>query len=140
LSKDILGPYTTFTVNGTDLSQWCHACSIEDTRNQVDVTGFGEAFVENINGLRTAQVTASFWQDYVAGGPDATLQPLYANQTVGTVKITPNTQLTGSSAVVYTLTTKLSGWSPVTGSPGDAPSTDVTFVNSGTVGMQRGTV
>ncbi len=135
MAKQLLGPNTRITVNGTDLSQWCHNCTLEDTANQVDVTGFGEPYSEFIQGMKTAQITGSFWQDYAASGPDATLSPLYYNNLAGTVKVTPDT----TGTVVYTLVSKLEGWSPVSGAAGDANSIDVTFTSFGTAGLTRGT-
>jgi hypothetical protein len=135
VAKQLLGPLTKITVNGTDLSQWAHSITLEDSANQVDVTGFGETYSEFIQGQKTAQITASFWQDYASGGPDATLSPLYYNNGAGTVKVTPDT----SGTVVYTMVSKLEGWSPASGGVGDANSIDVTFSNFGTLGLTRGT-
>lgn len=135
MAKQLLGPLTKITVNGTDLSQWCHSVTLEDTANQVDVTGFSETYSDFIQGMKTAQITASFFQDYAASGPDATLSPLYYNNTAGTVKVTPDT----SGTVTYTMISKLEGWSPVSGAVGDANSIDVTFTNFGTAGLTRGT-
>lgn len=135
MSKQVLGPLTQITVNGVDLSQWCHSVTIEDSANPVDVTGFGETYSEFAQGLKTAQITASFFQDMAASGPDVTLYPLYVNNTAGTVKVKPDT----SGTVVYTMITKLEGYSPVAGGVGDSNSIDVTFTNTGTAGLTRGT-
>ncbi len=123
MAKLVLGPHTTFSVNGTDLSSWVHNVTVEDTTNPVDVTGFGEPYAEFAQGLKTAQITASFFQDYVSGGPDQTLSPLYYNSTAGTVKVNADS----SGTVIYTMVTKLQGYSPISGGVGDADSIDVTF-------------
>lgn len=135
MAKQLLGPNTKITVNGTDLSQWCTQISLEDTANQVDVTGFSETYSEFIQGLKTAQITATFVQDMASGGPDATLYPLYANNTAGTVKVNPDT----SGTTVYTMVTKLEGWSPVSGAVGAANEIQTTFSNFGTAGLTKGT-
>ncbi len=136
MAKLVLGPNTTFSVNGTNLSSWVHNVTVEDTANPVDVTGFGEPYSEFAQGMKTAQITASLFQDYVSGGPDNILAPLYFNNTAGTVKVNADS----SGTVIYTMVTKLQGYSPISGGVGDADSIDVTFTNFGTAGLTRGTV
>ncbi len=135
MAKQVLGPPSTFTVNGTDLSQWCTNVTIEDSREEVDVTGFGTSFREFVPGLRDSTITATFVMDYVSGGPDQVLGPLYFNQTAGTVKINPDT----AGTVVYTQVSKVYNWPPVNGGPGEVSTADVTFRNFGTAGLTRGT-
>lgn len=135
MAKQVLGPVSKVTVNSVDLSQWVTNVTLEDSKEEVDVTGFGESYREFIPGLGDASLTVTFLQDTASGGPDATLYPLYANNTAGTVKVTPNT----SGTIVYTLVSKLYSWPPVSGGVGDANTIDVTFRNSGTAGLTRGT-
>jgi hypothetical protein len=136
MAKHVLGPDSTVTVNGTDLSQWVTNVTVEDSAEEVDVTGFSEDFREYTRGLRDMSVTVTFLQDYAAGGPDATIQPLYDGDLAGTVKVNP--QVTGGT-VVYTAVSKPYGWSPVSGAVGAANSIDVTFRNASTLGLTRGT-
>lgn len=136
MSKMVLGPLTKITVNGTDLSQWCNQVTLSDSGDKVDVTGFGETYREFVVGLKDAEVTANFNQDFASGGPDATLSPLYYNNTSGTVKITPDT----SGTVVYTMVSKLYEWGPVNGAVGAENTVSATFGNFGTAGLTRGTV
>ena len=135
MAKQVLGPASTFTFNGTDLSQYVTNISIEDTREEVDVTGLSQTYREYATGLGDASVTVTFVQDTAAGGPDATIYPSYANSTAGTIKFKANT----SGTIVYTLIGKPYSWPPVSGGPGDSNTIDVTFRNSGTAGLTRGT-
>lgn len=135
MSKQVLGPNTQITVNGTDLSQWCGNVTLEDSADEVEVTGFSETYKEFLPGLKDSTLTATFFQDFASGGPDAILSPLYYNNTAGTVKVKPDT----SGTVVYTMVSKLYSWPPVSGGVGDANSIDVTFRNFGTAGLTRGT-
>lgn len=135
MAKQVLGPLTQITVNGTDLSQWCTNVTIEDSADEVDVTGFGETYREFIPGLKDSSINATFINDVASGGPDATLAPLYYNNLAGTVKVKPDT----SSTVVYTQVSKLYAWPPVTGGPGEANTVDAVFRNFGTAGLTRGT-
>lgn len=135
MAKQILGPASTFTWNGTDLSSYVANITLEDTRDEVDVTGFSETYREYIAGLGDATCTVTFFQDQGSGGPDATIYPSYVNQTAGTLKFKAAT----SGTIVYTLVAKPYSWPPVSGGPGDANTIDVGFRNSGTAGLTRGT-
>lgn len=135
MAKIVLGPNTQFTVNGTDLSDHVSNVTVETSADEVDVTGFGETFREFLPGLKDATITATFLQDYASSSVDATLYPLWNTNTAGTVKVKPDT----SGTVVYTMISKLYSYPPVSGGVGDANTTDVTFRNSGTAGLTRGT-
>ena len=135
MAKQVLGPLTQITVNGVDLSDHCLNITVEDSADEVEVTGFKTVYREFLPGLKDATITATFLQDYASGSVDATLAAFYAQTTAGTVKVKPDT----SGTVVYTLPCLMYGYSPVSGGVGDANSMDVTFRNSGTVGLTRGT-
>lgn len=135
MGKNILGPNSTVTWNGTTLSAWCTNITVGDDTDEVDVTGFGETYREFQPGLQDANVTGSFIQDYASGGPDAVLAPSYYAKTAGTLKVNPDT----TGTVVYTLISKIYSFAPVSGGPGEANSIDVTFRNAGTAGLTRGT-
>jgi hypothetical protein len=136
MAKHVLGPASTFTVNGTDLSQYVTNVSVEDSADEVDVTGFSQTYREFTPGLKDSTITATFLADFEAGsGPDAILAPLYYNNTAGTVKVKPQT----SGTVVFTQVSKIYSYPPVNGGVGDANTFDTTFRNSGTAGLTRGT-
>lgn len=135
MSKQVLGPASKVTWNGTNLSQYVTQGSLEDTRDPVEVTGFGENYKEYLPGIGDAVANITFVQDLGSGGPDETIYPSYANQTAGTLKVTPNT----GSTVVYTLVAKPYGWTPMDGGVGDANTIAVEFRNAGTAGLTRGT-
>lgn len=131
----VLGPVSTFSVNGTDISTFVTNVTVEDSADEVDVTGFGETYRSFIPGLKDATITATVLQGYGSNEPDAVLGALYYNDTAGTIKVTPDT----NGTVVYTMIAKMYGWSPVSGGVGDANSIDVSFRNFGTAGLTRGT-
>jgi hypothetical protein len=133
MGKQVLGPRTQITVNGTDLSQHCTSVTIEDSAEEVD--GFGETYREFRPGLKDATISATFLQDYAASSVDSVLAAMYSSSTAGTVKVKPDT----SGTVVYTLVCELYSYSPVSGGVGDANTIDATFRNSGTAGLTRGT-
>jgi hypothetical protein len=135
MAKQVLGPLTQITVNGVDLSSWCTSVTVEDSKDEVDVTGFGETYREFLPGLGDSSITATFLQDTASGAVDATIYPLYSGNTAGTVKVKPNT----SGTVVYTQISKVFSYPPVSGGVGDANTIDITFRNAGTAGLTRGT-
>jgi hypothetical protein len=135
MAKYVLGPTTQITVNGTDLSDHCSNVTLEDTSDEVEVTGFKENYKEYLPGLRDSTITATFFQDYGASSVDAVLGGLYYSRTSGTIKVTPDT----SGTVVYTMIGKVYSFPPVQGGVGDAANMEVTFRNAGTAGLTRGT-
>lgn len=135
MAKQVLGPNTQITVNGTDLSQWCTQVALADTADQVEVTGFGENYKEFLKGLKDAEITASFVQDYSASSVDPILAAMYASNVAGTVKVKPDT----TGTVVYTMTSFLYEYGPVNGAVGNENAISATFKNAGTAGLTRGT-
>lgn len=135
MAKQVLGPNTQITVNGTDLSQWCTQVTLGDSKDQVEVTGFGEGYREFLPGLKDAEITATFVQDYASSAVDATLNAMYSATTSGTVKVKPDT----AGTVVYTMIVQSYEYGPVSGAVGDANTISATFKNAGTAGLTRGT-
>jgi len=131
----VLGPVSTFTVNGTDISDFVTNVTIEDSREEVDVTGFTQDTRSFIPGLRDASINATILQGYGSNEPDAVLGNLYYNNLAGTVKVNPDT----NGTVVYTMISKIYSFSPVSGAVGDRNEIEVTFRNFGTAGITRGT-
>lgn len=135
MPKQVLGPNTKITVNGTDLSQFCTNISLSDSADDVDVTGFSETYREFLPGLKDAEIGATFEQAYGSSEVDAILAAMYSASVAGTVKVTPDT----SGTVVYTMVSRLYQYGPVNGGVGDANTIDVTWKNAGTAGLTRGT-
>src|SRR5262245_25514890 len=70
-------------VNNVNLSSWAHSVSVDDTRDQLDVSGFNVNNTrEYVPGLRDQTVTVEFRQDFASGGPHQTLEPLYRGGSV----------------------------------------------------------
>ncbi len=135
MAKQLLGPYTTVTINGVDLSNHCTSITVGDDTEEVDVTGFGETYREMADSLKTASVETTFVQDYASSQVDVTVGGIYYAGTNGTVKVCPDTRGT----VVYTLIARPTSFAPVTGGPGEASIITTTWSNRGTVGLTRGT-
>lgn len=135
MAKQVLGPNSTVTINGTDLSQFVTNVTLEDSADEVDVTGFGEVYREFLPGLKDATATLTTLQSYGASEVDAIIGAQYYAGAVGTLKVKPDT----SGTVVYTMINKIYSFSPVSGAVGEANSSDTVFRVSGTAGLTRGT-
>lgn len=132
--KQIVGPTSTVSWNGTDLSQYVQSITLDDSHEEVDVTGMGEAYREFIPGIGDASVQLTVLNDQVSTGPDGVMYLNYVNKTAGTLKWNPNT----GGTEVYTMVCKIYSW-PTGGAVGDALTMDVGLRNAGTAGLTRGT-
>lgn len=135
MAKQLLGPRTTVTINGIDLSDHCTSITTGDETEEQDVTGFGQVYREMADSLKTASIETTFIQDYASSSVDAVIGGIYYGTTNGTVKINPDT----SGTVVYTLVARPNSYNPVSGAPGEASSITTTWTARGTAGLTRGT-
>jgi hypothetical protein len=129
-----------FKIGTTDLSDHTSSLQLEDSADEVEDTGFGSGYREFLQGLKTAQVTATMFNDYAASSVDAVLAPLYEKAESFTVKaIADKTSAVSATNPLFTMTGQLYSYSPVSGAVGDVNTTDVTINNSGTAGLTRAT-
>lgn len=135
MAKQLLGPKTKITINGTDLSDHCTSITVGDETEEQDVTGFAETYREMADSLKTASIETTFIQDYASSSVDSVIGGIYYGTTNGTVKVTPTTDGT----VVYTLIARPTSFNPVAGGPGEASTISTTWSNRGTAGLTRGT-
>lgn len=128
------------TVNGVNISDHTSSVEVIDEAEEIDFTSFSTAgYREFGQGLKDATITATVFNDYAASSIDATLEPLYTNGSTFTVTVKPTSAATSGSNPIYTMTARLFGYSPITGSIGEANTVDLTFRNAGTAGLTRGT-
>lgn len=128
-------------VNGVDLSDHCSSVTVASEAEQVDVTAFTTAgYRQTLTGFKTAEITATFFQDYDAASVHQTLQPLYDAGGTFTVNVKASQTTTSSTNPRITLgTATLNSYSPLAGAVGEASTMDVTFTNAGTAGITYGT-
>lgn len=129
---------SVITVNGVDLSDHVRSVEIPLEKERVDVTGMtSSAYREEATGFSTAEMTFEFLQNYAAGKVDATLWPMFSNDSLGTVTVKPEA---GGTVVWHLDAAKLYNYSPQSGGLGDASAFTATFSNAGSAGVTRGTV
>lgn len=124
-------------VNGNDISNHVQSVSIEGTRAEVDVSSMGDTNSEIVLGLGDVTMTVSVFNDYAAGSLDSILFPLWQTNTPFVVEVRPVNGARSTSNPAYTMTSLMPTYSPITGSIGDAVTTDLTFRNAAQVGLQR---
>lgn len=139
MAKQVLRS-AVITVNGTDLSDHCSSVTLEDSAEEVDFTAFGASNYKEFGvGMKDATITAEFFNDYAAASVDAVLNAAYNSSTAFVVTVKADSAATSATNPIWSMASKLYGYSPVTGAVGDANSTEATFRNAGTAGLTRGT-
>jgi hypothetical protein len=127
------------TIGGVDLSDHISSCTIETTRDEVDVTSFGAVNKEMLAGLGDATMTFTVFQDFAAGEVDATLWPLSTSNTPSVITVKHTNAATSATNPLFSMSGLLMTYSPIAGAIGEASSTDVTFRNATQAGLTRAT-
>jgi hypothetical protein len=121
-------------VNGVNLSDHASSVEIEATKDDVETTSFAGSGKEVKAGLQDTTITVTFQQDFAASNVDATLWPLWNNETEFTVEVRPTVAAASSTNPKYTATCVLLEYSPLDGDVGELSETEVEFAT------QRGTL
>src|SRR5690349_9990527 len=117
-------------INGVDLSDHVKKVTIEDTRDQVDITSMGATNKTYTKGLGDAKVTVDFFQDFAAAKVHATLSPLIASSTGVTVELRPVNSARSATNPASLMTALLFNYNMLDGSVGDASEMSAEFVNA----------
>jgi hypothetical protein len=132
---------TYVEINGTSYSDHAHQVSLNDEAEKIDVSSFGpSSYREYAVGLKDADVTVTFFQDFASGSIHSVLQPIYTNGSTCTLKLKPVGSTVGSTTnPVMTMTARLYNYGPLDGEVGAASEIEATFANAGTAGLTYGT-
>ena len=123
-------------INGVTLSDHAKSVTVDDSREQVDVTAFGAANKAYAKGLGDASITVEMFQDYAAGKTHATLQPLINSTTPITVEVRGDAGARSVTNPAYVLSALLFDYTMVSGSVGEPSMITVPFVNASQTGVQ----
>ncbi|MFE6846568.1 hypothetical protein [Streptomyces sp. NPDC057686] len=121
-------------VNGIDFSDHVSQVEVNLAKDSVDTTNFSGSGREATHGLKNEKFTVTFQQNFAASSVDATLWPLYNNETEFTVKVRPTASSISTTNPEYVASCILFEYSPISGKVGDLSDTSVTFP------VQRGTL
>ena len=127
----------SITVDGVDLSDHASSVEISSSKDLVEVTSFGDTYKTNLVGLGDGSISVTFFQDYDAASVDATLWPIHDAEEEVEIVVKPTSAAVSATNPSYTMTGVLPEFSPLSGSVGEASTTDVTFQNSGQAGIVR---
>lgn len=126
-------------LDGTNLSNFVSSVTLDDSADDVDLTGFGVQYREHGQGLKDATISLDMFQDYDRSSVDAVLYPLYAAGSTFGVIVRPTSAAASATNPRYSMTGKLFSYNPLDGGVGAANTTRVTIMNAGTAGLVRGT-
>lgn len=123
------------TIGGNDFSDSLAAVTLDVSKEQLEVTAFGDSARRYIAGLQDATVTLSFHQDFANGEVDSTLW----SNLGGTVAITikPTSGSVTSSNPIYSFNALVVQTTPFSSNVGDLATMDVTWPVDGAI--TRGT-
>jgi UTP:GlnB (protein PII) uridylyltransferase len=121
------------TINAVDFSDHASSVEMKIKKDDIDVTNFGGNGREHAAGLQDNEITLNLQQDFAAASVDATLYPLWSNETEFVVAVRPVTAAKSVTNPEYSATCLLLEYQPLSGSVGELSETSVTFV------IQRGT-
>lgn len=114
------------TINSVDLSDHVQSVSLDVAVTEADVTSMSDDWDMVIAGRKRVSGSITFYQDFAASEVDATVWPLVGTTT--NLVIRPTAAAVGAANPDYDVTGALiTGYSPVTGTYGDAAMTTVTF-------------
>lgn len=123
-------------VNGVTLSDHGNQVTVEDTRDQVDVTGFGAANKVYGKGLGDAKITIQFLQDFAASKVHATIQPLIASTTGVSVEVRPTSAARSATNPAALLSSALVfNYKFLDGQIGAASTITAEFINAASTGL-----
>ena len=123
------------TIGGTDFSDSLAAVTLDVSREQLEITAFGDSARRYIGGLQDSSVTLSFHQDFAAGAVDSTIW----SNLGGTVAIVikPTSGSVTATNPSYTFNALVVQSTPFASNVGDLATMDVTWPVDGAI--TRGT-
>lgn len=127
------------SVNGVDLSDHGNQVTVEDSRAQVDLTGFGASNIVYGKGLGDAKITVQFFQDFAASKVHATLQPLIGSDTPVTIEVRPTSASVSATNPSASMDGLMFNYNFLNGSIGEPSTTSVEFANGSDAGITYAT-
>lgn len=123
-------------VNGVTLSDHGNQITVNDTRDSVEVTGFGATNKAYTKGLGDATISGTFFQDFAAGKVHATLQPLIGSSSTVQVEIRPTSGARSATNPAVVMQGLLMTYNMIDGQVGGASTIQFSFINGSSTGLQ----
>ncbi len=129
-----------FLVNAVNLSGWTRSLTLNYEAEMLDDTVMGTTGTRsNRPGLKNWSIDAELLQDYVAGGPDATLFPLVGANPFA-IEIRPTSAAASTTNPKYTGNAVLESYPPLSGEVGALGTISATLRSGGGSALTRATV
>lgn len=122
-------------VNGVVLSGLSNQVVVNDTRDKVDVTGFGAKMKKNAKGLGDGGAKVTFFQDFTGSKVHATLLPLIDSETPVAIKIRPTSAAISATNPEAQFNALLFNYDFLNGGVGAASTTEADFANADDTGI-----
>lgn len=119
------------TVNGSNFSTSLASVELNIESDDVETTAFGGEWRTRVGGLKQANLTLEFHQDFGAASVDATLFPLL--NTIATVVMVPTSGTVSATNPSYTANALCNSYQPFASSVGDLATLSVSWPVTGTV-------
>lgn len=114
-------------INGVNFSDHVDSVEVTTKKKSIDTTNFSGGGTEATAGLKEDQFVINFQQDFGAAEVDATLWPLFNNETEFTVAVRPQTAAISTTNPEFSATCLLLEYTPLSGKVGELSSAKVTF-------------
>jgi hypothetical protein len=120
------------TVGGVDLTDHLTSVEIPVEVDEQDSTNFGSnGWRERLGGLKSANVSLNFLQDFAAGEVEATVWPLIGTTT--NVVVRPFSGVVSATNPQYTAPVLVRDWKPIAAQVGNLAVAQVTWPSDGEV-------
>ena len=123
------------SIAGTDFSDSIAALTLDISREQLEITAFGDAARRYIGGLQDSSVTLSFHQDFASGSVDSTVWGNLGGTVAIIVK--PTSGAVSATNPSYSFNALVVQSTPFSSNVGDLATMDVTWPVDGAI--TRGT-
>ena len=123
------------SIAGTDFSDSIAALTLDISREQLEITAFGDAARRYIGGLQDSSVTISFHQDFASGSVDSTVFSNLGGTVALVVK--PTSAAVSATNPSYSFNALVVQSTPFSSNVGDLATMDVTWPVDGAI--TRGT-
>jgi hypothetical protein len=125
------------TIDGSNLTKRISQVDIDMPDDEVDMTTFGSDYKETEMGMRDAAIGLTAFQDFAAASVDAVLWPLKKESKKFIIKVQAKEGEPSATNPCYVMGAKLFNYKPLSGSVGEASTTDPTAKNVSNLGIER---
>lgn len=127
----------SLVIDGTDLSKRATQVAIDAQSDEVDLTAFQEEWKDTGVGLKDATMQITFIQDFAAGMVDDVLWPLFRTGEEAAIEVKADKGVKSATNPLWKMGIKVFNYSPLSGSVGQASTTQITFKNTSETGLER---